>query len=145
MAMKLGFLSGIGKEPTEMDLVMENITRVDDEIQQKTFQLGQVYYEEHKEDSKDKYYDLINAITKLDYNRKSFYKNKLRLQGQMMCESCGAVLPYGSVFCSACGKRADEKQENGVSGNAGGKRCAKCGAAVETGSLFCTVCGERIE
>ena len=73
MAIKLGFLGG-GKEPTEMDLVMENIARVDEEIQQKIFQLGQSYYEEHKaeEDPEDKYYDLINAITKLDYNMKSF-------------------------------------------------------------------------
>ena len=38
------------KEPTEMERVTENIAQVEGEIQQKVYQLGQLYYEEHKAD-----------------------------------------------------------------------------------------------
>ena len=147
MALKMDFLN-IKKEPTEMERVTENIVQVEGEIQQKIYQLGQLYYEEHKADETEdsQYYRLVNAISKLELNRMGFYKNKLRLQGQMMCENCGAVIPDGSVFCSSCGKRADEKQEGGADSNGTpGKRCRACGAALEADSLFCASCGTKVE
>ncbi len=148
MALKMDFLN-TKKEPTEMERVTENIAQVEGEIQQKVYQLGQLYYEEHKADeaADSQYYRLVDAISKLELNRMGFYKNKLRLQGQMMCENCGAVIPYGSVFCSACGKRADEKQEGGAvpDGMTPGKSCTACGAALEEDSLFCASCGTKVE
>lgn len=146
MALKMDFLN-TKKEPTEMERVTENIAQVETEIQQKVYQLGQMYFEEHKEDEDtgSRYYSLVDAISKLELNRMGFYKNKLRLQGQMMCENCGSVIPYGSVFCSSCGKKADEKQEGGAFEAAAGRRCAVCGAALETDSLFCASCGTKVE
>ena len=29
-----------------------------------------------------------------------------------MCANCGAVIPYGSIFCNICGKKASEKQKS---------------------------------
>ena len=49
MALKMDFLN-TKKEPTEMERVTENIAQVEGEIQQKVYQLGQLYYEEHKAD-----------------------------------------------------------------------------------------------
>lgn len=129
------------KEPTEMDMVMENITRTEEELQQKIFQLGQMFFEDHKNDnnSSDRYYGLIDQLNKLEQNRKGFYKNKLRLEGKMICENCGAVIPYGSIFCASCGKKADEKQEK-----TDVLKCAKCGAELEAGSQFCVSCGAKV-
>ena len=116
------------KEPTEMERVMENIAQVEKEIQQRIFQLGQMYYENN-------------------LNRQGYYKNKLRLEGQMMCENCGSVIPFGSMYCNVCGKKADEKQAD--SGEAVGqtfsRKCKKCGAELGTDSLFCMSCGTKIE
>ena len=50
MALKMDFLN-TKKEPTEMERVTENIAQVEGEIQQKVYQLGQLYYEEHKTQS----------------------------------------------------------------------------------------------
>lgn len=136
------------KEPTEMERVMINITKIESEIQQKIFQLGQMYYEENKNNSEieEKYFVLVDLISKLDLNRKGFYKNKLRLEGQMMCENCGSVLPYGSVYCNVCGKKADEKQEAGnAETKAEASKCRQCGAALEEGSRFCVLCGAKVE
>lgn len=132
----------------EMRQVMENIAKVEQEIQEKIFRLGQIYYEENKNNKEIEpcFYDLIDLITKLDENRKSFYMNKLRLEGMTMCANCGEVIPYGSVFCNICGKKADEVQEydKGIEKN-NVKKCMFCGAELEEGAFFCEECGRKIE
>lgn len=135
------------KEITEMDRVMGNIAQVESELQQKIFQLGQLYYEKNKDkiDPQSEYFALMDIINKLEQNRKGFYKNKLRLEGSMMCENCGAVIPYGSMYCNICGKRADEKQEGGAEPATSEKRCRNCGEVLSEDSLFCTVCGTKVE
>lgn len=146
----LGNLANLGtqRESPEMRMALENITRVDGEIQQKIFQLGQAYYEENKEKSdeelEERYAHYVQFVRKLEENRKGFYKNKLRLEGQMMCENCGAIISYGSVFCNQCGKKADEKSEDeGKPVKAETAKCSQCGAELEEGSLFCTSCGAK--
>ncbi len=117
----MGFLDNLGnlkgnlgtqRESSEIRMTLENIARADGEIQEKIFQLGQKYYEENKNketgELSQPYASIIDAVKKLEENRKGFFKNKLRLEGQMMCENCGAIIPYGSVFCNQCGKKADE-------------------------------------
>lgn len=132
---------GSTKEPTEMDMVMENIVQTEEELRQKIFQLGQMFFDDHKNDDNpsDRYYGIIDQINKLDQNRQGFYKNKLRLEGKMICVNCGAAIPYGSIFCSFCGKKADEKQTG-----ADALKCSKCGAELEEGSLFCVSCGAKV-
>lgn len=135
------------KEPTEMERVMENIAQVEAEIQQRIYQIGQMYYDENKENSQieEKYHAMVDLINKLDMNRKGFYKQKLRLEGQMMCENCGSIIPYGSMYCNNCGQRADEKQEGGpVQVNPSAVLCPSCGKELEAGSLFCVYCGTKI-
>lgn len=136
------------KEPTEMERVKENIAQVEAQIQQRIFELGQLYYEKHKNniENNDEYSAIVDIINKLDQNRKGYYKNKLRLEGQMLCENCGSTIPYGSMYCSVCGKKADEKQNDAeVVVNANVPKCAKCGEPLEEGNAFCTACGAKVE
>ncbi len=99
------------KEPTEMDRVMENIAQTENEIRGRIYQLGEMYYQANKAKDRgevdEQYYAVIDLVNKLEQNRVGYYKNKLRLEGQMMCEHCGATIPYGSMFCNVCGQRAD--------------------------------------
>lgn len=151
-----------GKEISEMDRVTENIMQVEEEIHQKIFQLGQIYYNDHKDNNygDEKYFPIIDLLNKLDQNRNGFYKNKLRLEGKMMCVNCRAVIPYGSMFCNICGKKADEKQDGtdisapqmdpigagamaAPEQNAAEQRCMNCGAILEADSVFCTSCGQK--
>lgn len=131
----------------EMRQTIENIAKIEEEIQEKIFLLGQMYYEKNKDNKEIQpdFYEQIDLITKLDENRKSFYMNKLKLEGKMMCANCGTVIPYGSIFCNNCGKRADEKQESGSgSKKAGVRTCTVCGAELDEESLFCEQCGSKI-
>ena len=106
------------KEPTEMDRVMENINQTENEIRGRIYQLGEMFYQANKEKDQgevdEQYYAVIDLVNKLEQNRRGYYKNKLRLEGQMMCEHCGAVIPYGSMFCNVCGQRADGQAGAGV-------------------------------
>ncbi len=156
----MGFLDNLGnlkgnlgtqRESPEIRMTLENIARADGEIQEKIFQLGQKYYEENKNketgELSQPYASIIDAVKKLEENRKGFFKNKLRLEGQMMCENCDAIIPYGSVFCNQCGKKADEVSDNPgkpetYTENA---KCRQCGAALEEGSQFCMSCGAKVE
>lgn len=136
------------QQSPEMRQIIENIARVEEEIQEKIFQLGQMYYQKNKDNRElePDFYEQLDIITKLDENRKSFYMNKLRLEGKMMCANCGTVIPYGSIFCNICGKRADEKQEGEGDSEADGiRKCTSCGAKLDEDSLFCEKCGNRIE
>jgi hypothetical protein len=47
------------------------------------------------------------------------------------CPKCGAQIPVGQHFCSACGERFQYI-------------CGNCGAITETISGFCTNCGEKL-
>ena len=80
--------------------------------------MGEMFYQANKEKDQgevdEQYYAVIDLVNKLEQNRRGYYKNKLRLEGQMMCEHCGAVIPYGSMFCNVCGQRADGQAGAGV-------------------------------
>ncbi len=114
---EMKFFNGT-KEPTEMDRVMENINQTENEIRGRIYQLGEMFYQANKEKDQgevdEQYYAVIDLVNKLEQNRRGYYKNKLRLEGQMMCEHCGAVIPYGSMFCNVCGQRADGQAGAGV-------------------------------
>ena len=109
-------MQGIAKQPQELaeiKRVAENMAQVEAQIQQKFTQIGQLFYMNNVNEQgvEGQYSELIDEIRKLDENRKGFYAHKLRLEGNMMCINCGEIIPYGSVYCSKCGKRADQKQE----------------------------------
>ena len=101
------------QEMSEIDRVIENMNQVEVQIQQKFIEIGQYFYMDHLDSEKleGRYKELVETVKKLDENRKGFYAHKLRLEGNMMCVNCGEIIPYGSVYCSQCGKRADQKEE----------------------------------
>lgn len=109
-------VKGMARQPqelSEIERVVENMVQIEAQIQSKFTQLGQCYYMEHQnqDDLEEQYQRTIEEIRKLDENRRGFYAHKLRLEGNMMCVNCGEIIPYGSVYCSKCGKRADRKEE----------------------------------
>ena len=138
------------KELTEIERVEQDLANAEEALQEKLFQLGQLFYQKHQNDStlEPEYANMVDMITKLDENRKGFYQNKLRLMGKMMCLNCGEIIPYGSVYCSFCGQKANEKNTStqnpeNQQGAGLGLICSNCGTELEAGTLFCPSCGTK--
>jgi len=140
-------------EPTELERVEANIAQVEAEMKQRMMQLGQMFYRDYqnRENVEADYKVIMDMIGKLDENRKGFYNHKLRLEGNMVCVNCGQIIPYGSVFCANCGKRADVKEDGAkdeiqTDGMPEEKVCSKCNTVFKNPEAkFCAVCGTPIE
>lgn len=101
------------RESSEIERVKQNMAQIETEIQQKFIQLDALFFRDHLEDDQldESYKQIIDQVKKLDQNRKSYHSHMLRLEGNMMCANCGEIIPYSSVYCSKCGKRADGTEE----------------------------------
>ena len=64
----------------------------------------------------------------------------------MICRNCGKEIINGAVFCSFCGVRTTESenqvQEN--NDNQESQHCKKCGAKLKNGAIFCNKCGVSV-
>lgn len=90
-----------------------SIMQVDTQKKNIIFQLGEAYYKANKDNSDvDAAYKVaIENINRLEYNRKVWINRKMKLQGMRICEGCGNVLPYESVFCNRCGIKLEPVAE----------------------------------
>ena len=62
----------------------------------------------------------------------------------MKCTSCGAEVPFGSLFCTSCGTSVAASTSAQRASSASGSPCPNCGANVPAGYLFCTACGSSL-
>ena len=67
----------------------------------------------------------------------------------MRCNTCGANVPDGALFCTACGAKAPAAvQQPRASvpypGRSAGTPCPNCGKTVPEGNAFCTSCGTML-
>jgi len=133
----------IKKEPTEIDLANDKVKQAEQVVSQKIFELGQAYFNDNKNaDDSDKYFEYIDRIKKAEENRKEFFKAKLKLEGQALCDNCGKTVVLGSVFCNFCGaKMPQEPVEVQPVSNV----CKNCGKTLDEGALFCGSCGTKVE
>src|SRR5205085_1916293 len=51
------------------------------------------------------------------------------------CSQCGASVPAGKLFCTECGAKQVEEEE---------ERCWNCASPHAPGQKFCAVCGENL-
>ncbi len=107
------------------------------------FEIGQSYYERHKDDPDAEELERIAAIT--DTNEKiAVCREQIKtLKGVEKCPNCGADVQNGSQFCNNCGTRMPPASMK-TAPKAPGLTCPTCGAAVAEGNLFCNSCGTKL-
>lgn len=106
------------------------------------FEIGQSYYERHKDDPEAEELERIAAIT--DTNEKiAVCREQIKtLKGVEKCPNCGADVQNGSQFCNNCGTRMPPASMK--TAPKAGLTCPTCGAAVAEGNLFCNNCGTKL-
>ena len=101
-------------------------------------QLGKAYLAKYKDDLDPEFAHIIDRINesllKIDNYQQQIRDNR----GVIICENCGAEVPSGNAFCSACGGRMT------IAPTVPKPTCPSCGAALEEGSKFCTSCGTKL-
>lgn len=145
------FNTSSGKnENTPLILAKQNLEMVDMELGRSFNTLGRMAYQMSTEGhgrlscTVPEYQALVSKLTQIKANREAYYSNFLQLQGLMECQSCGKQIPYGSVFCPQCGKKANEKVEENISPDSTAF-CTACGASVSKSMAFCTSCGNKMK
>ena len=114
----MAFFGNSGKrENPEMQQADANLRNAEAELQNRIFQLGCMYYLEHrnKEDLPENFKTMVDMIRSLDENWNNMLQRKLSYEGLMRCNVCGATIPHGSMFCNYCGKSTSEKPSDKVS------------------------------
>lgn len=118
------------------------ISENEKKIAQLISDLGQIYYENHKEDGAAEGLETIQAINAL-YAEITENREKIKqIKGIVKCENCGADVALSAAFCNACGTRVN--RESTEVPDDGQRRCPSCGFIVGD-SAFCTQCGTKID
>lgn len=109
-------------------------------------ELGQAYYEKHKNDLRAEEIKRIDEINGLNAEIIQCRENIKQIKGVTKCPSCGADVPLNAAFCNACGtKISPAAKEEEASDSEQALLCPECCKPVPAGNLFCNHCGARIE
>ncbi len=73
--------------------------------------VGQLYYKKHRNDAEGDYQMIIDEITKLLAQMEEARGEIRKLEGSVVCPSCGAIVKKGNKFCGKCGAAIAERQE----------------------------------
>ena len=79
----------------------------------------------------------------------SYGFNSFDNANEINCPSCNAKISAGLKFCTVCGTKIDNQNNNSsgqqnMSSFANKKKCKKCGALEDASMLFCTSCGSSL-
>lgn len=106
------------------------------------FQIGKLYVSIHKDDFEDDFAGMIGAIAEAEAKNRDYKMQIQDIKGIQRCEKCGAEVPNGAAFCSACGTTMPKMQPP-VSADY--IKCGNCGTAVKRSMRFCTSCGKPMK
>ncbi len=112
------------------------ISRLEADIEDIQFELGQAYFEAHKDDGTCEFGAYIQKI--LDCEREIRLRNERLLanKGLMYCPNCDTVIGVDDEFCSKCGARLPQQAIPDAQ-----RPCANCGHLLTQEQEFCPQCG----
>ncbi len=138
-----------GREVSQQTKNMADVARLNSDISaeekrilQTYSEIGEAYYENHRNDSMSEFAEKLEKINNSFRKIEQLREQIKTIKGVTRCSSCGADISRDSVFCPACGakiiKIAKETEK------ADTRICPQCGAKVGTDNRFCSNCGESL-
>ena len=129
------------QEFAETSKLNSQIAEEEKKINSIYYQIGKLYASLHRTDCEEEFSGMVNQILEAESLIDQLRKNIQDVRKIQRCEKCGAEVPQGAGFCSACGAPMP-KADSTEAGNS--IRCEKCGASVKKGMRFCTSCGSPV-
>ncbi|MDL2217679.1 zinc ribbon domain-containing protein [Christensenellaceae bacterium OttesenSCG-928-M15] len=137
---KLGKLAGNASrksgELVEAAKLNSEINRLQMDIEDLQFELGNAYYQENKDNPVDPYADYIAQIRQCEQEIGAYEEKLLALKGLLYCPACGEIVDGRDEFCSKCGAPVPETAEKKPT-----ELCRNCQESMEEGELYCSQCG----
>ena len=131
------------KNLADSTLLQNSISEKQKTAQQLYANLGQLYYDVHKDDPEASGYQTMCQITKVLAEINQCREQLSRLRGNSICPNCGTEIAGDSQFCRGCGSRLDPAVLP-ASPAPEGNVCPQCGTRMPAGNLFCTICGCKL-
>lgn len=100
------------KDVSEIAKLKLDIKSKEDYVSKKYEELGQAYFEKHKNEEeceeKEQFFLIQEALDEIERMKSEV----LRIQGASACPKCGAKMPEGATFCSSCGTKMNDMYED---------------------------------
>ena len=100
------------KDVSEIAKLKLDIKSKEDYVEKKYAELGQAYFNTHREDDecgeREQFFLIQEALDEIERMKSEV----LRIQGAASCPKCGAKMPEGVTFCSSCGTKMDDMYED---------------------------------
>lgn len=129
------------KELADTSRLNSMISEQEKIITNQYFQIGKLYVSIHKDNFEDDFSGMIAAIADAEAKIRDYKKQVQDIKGVQRCEKCGAEVPNGVAFCSACGNAMPKVEAFDTNHYV---KCTYCGAVIEKGMRFCTSCGKSM-
>lgn len=122
---------------------LNNIIRAEErKIDTQYKMMGKIYFEKFGNSPDEDFSSSIDAI-KTSMEKITETKNEIvKIKNRNCCPNCGSHFKIDAVFCSKCGTRVknEEEDKQEIAYN-----CLNCGHLLELGALFCDICGAKAE
>lgn len=150
----MGFFDDLSKKVSDMgqktlqktrevsDTVKLNSQISDEEkrINNTYCEIGKLYFQKHPNDAEEEFLDMFQVVRDAEQKIKEYQEQIQNIKGVERCPQCGAEVPRGNAFCSCCGAKITQQQNEEAT-----PKCANCGNEIKPGMRFCTACGAPVE
>ena len=104
--------------------------------------MGKIYYEKFGNSPDEEFLSSVEAIN-MSMAKIEETKNEItKIKNRNCCPVCGAHFKIDAIFCSKCGTKVRDEQQDK---NEQAYKCRNCGHMLESGALFCDICGAKAE
>lgn len=114
------------------------ISRLEADIEDLQFELGQAYCAAHKDDPAAEFASYLEKIAACEREIREKEERILARKGLMHCPECDTVIGTEDEYCSKCGKRLPGPPPVGDS-----VLCRNCGAEMDRTLIYCPRCGYK--
>jgi len=146
-------LSKMGNDVSSKTKSMVEVTNLNGQLKSSESQLkeiyvevGKAYYKANKNKDVDeemqKLFDQVAEAEEAIVHLKSLLH---KAKGTVECSNCHAEMPFGTLFCSACGAKIGVPEVTEEEAEAEKIECPKCHTELKAGAAFCASCGTKIE
>lgn len=106
--------------------------------------IGKLYYEKYGENPSDEFKEAIETINTSKEKIEETKQEITKIRSRFNCPNCGEAFKNDALFCSKCGAKLPEREEEKPKIPDGAQKCEKCGNILKKDALFCNVCGNKL-